>query len=68
MSFSDNVYRIMQERKMSQAAVAKGAGMSPQAFNNILKGRKLLREEYVFPICRSLGVTPNDLFTDDRRG
>lgn len=66
MAFSENVYRIMREKKMNQSAVARGAGIDPKTFNAILRGRKLLREDYIIPICRSLGVTPNDVFLDDK--
>lgn len=62
MIFADNAYRIMREKKMSQAAVARAAGLNPKDFNAILRGRKLLREELINPICRALEVTPNELF------
>lgn len=66
MSFSENVYRIMEEKKMKQASVAKAAGLDPVTFNAILRGRKLLREEYVVPICLALEVTANDVFKEDK--
>ena len=62
MSFSSNAYRIMREKKMSQAAVARAAGLTPQQFNDLLNNRKLLREDLVLPICRALECEPNDLF------
>lgn len=65
MGFSENVYRIMKEKKMSQSAVARDAGIDPKLFNSILRRRKLLREDVIIPICQSLGVTPNDVFLDE---
>lgn len=62
MSFADNAYQIMQAKKMSQSAVARAAGLSPKEFNALLRGRKLLREEYIVPICKALEATPNELF------
>ena len=61
MSFADNVYKIMRDKKMNQSAVARAAGMNPKEFNALLRGRKLLREEFINPICRALEVTPNEL-------
>ena len=62
MNFADNAYRIMHDKKMNQSAVARAAGMTPKEFNALLRGRKLLREEFITPICRALEVTPNELF------
>lgn len=65
MSFAENVYRIMKNKKMKQADVARAAGMTPKDFNALLCGRRLLREEHVNPICRALDITPNDLFREE---
>ena len=62
MSFSENVYKILKDKKMNQSAVARAAGMTPKEFNAILRNRKLLREENIIPICEALEVEPNDLF------
>lgn len=62
MSCAENAYRIMREKKMNQSAVARAAGLNSKTFNSILRGRKLLREEAVIPICQALEVTPNELF------
>ncbi|MBC8558858.1 helix-turn-helix domain-containing protein [Fumia xinanensis] len=69
MNFSDRVYEIMRKKKMNQSAVARAAGFDPKVFNAILRGRKLLREEYVSPICEALDETPNTLFgfSDDQK-
>lgn len=67
MSFAENVYKIMSEKKMNQSAVARAAGMTPKAFNAILRNRKLLREEHIVPICVALDVEPNDLFATGKR-
>lgn len=64
MSFSSNVYRILKEKNKSQAAVARAAGLNPHQFNDLLKGRKLLRAELVIPICKALDAEPNDLFLE----
>lgn len=65
MSFSSNAYKTMRKKKMKQSAVAIEAGLTPQQFNDLLHGRKLLREEFILPICRALECTPNDLFIEE---
>lgn len=65
MSFASNVYAIMDKKKMRQASVARAAGLTPQQFNDLLRNRKLLREDYVVPICNALECEPNDLFKTD---
>ena len=62
MSFADNAYKIMRDKKMNQSAVARAAGFSPKTFNAMLRGRKIVRQEFITPICRALEVTPNELF------
>lgn len=65
MGFADNAYKIMKDKKMSQSAVARAAGLTPQQFNDLLRHRKLLREDVILPICNALDCTPNDLFASN---
>lgn len=58
----NRIYVIMKSKKMQQSLVAKAAGFDPKLFNAILKGRKILRPEYVAPICNALEITPDILF------
>lgn len=69
MTFSDRVYEIMRKKKMNQSAVARAAGFDPKVFNAMLRGRKLIRPEYINPICEALDETPDVLFgfTDDQK-
>lgn len=62
MGVSENIYKIMKDKKMKQSAVARAAYMDPKEFNAILKRRKLLREEHIPMICAALEITPNELF------
>ena len=41
------------------------AGYDPKKFNALLRGRKRLTSDDVVPICKALGVTPNELFGID---
>ncbi|MGM9648839.1 MAG: helix-turn-helix domain-containing protein [Butyricicoccaceae bacterium] len=62
MNFADRVYEHMDKHHMTQAAVARTANIPIKQFNDILKGRKLLREKHILPICYALGASPNELF------
>lgn len=65
MSVSENIYKIIKEKMLIQSAVAKKAGYSAKAFNNMLRGRKLILAEDVLRISNALEVTPNELFGYD---
>ena len=54
--------RIITELDRKQQAVAKKAGIKPQAFSDMLNGRKLIKLCDVTNIADALGVTPNDLY------
>lgn len=58
----ERIYRIMRSKKMQQSLVAKDAGFAPKDFNNMLKGRKLIRPEHIVQLCKALGVSADVLF------
>lgn len=58
-------YKIIDEKCLKQSAVARAAGYDPKKFNALLRGRKRLTSDDVVPICKALGVTPNELFGID---
>lgn len=62
MGVERQIYRIMKEKLISQAAAARAVGLSPQSFNDMLRGRKLIRQEHVPKICKALRCEPNELF------
>ena len=45
--------------------MARAAGYDPNKINALLRGRKRLTSDDVVPICKALGVTPNELFGID---
>ena len=59
------IYKIIDEKCLKQSAVARAAGYDPKKFNALLRGRKRLTSDDVVPICKALGVTPNELFGID---
>lgn len=62
MSVTDMIYKIIDEKCMKQSAVARAAGYEPKKFNDLLRGRKRMTSDDVVPICKALGITPNELF------
>ena len=62
MNVSEIIYKTIEEKCLKQSAVARAAGYSPKQFNAMLKGRKRMTSDDVVPICKALGVTPNQLF------
>lgn len=53
---TDEIIRIMDERKISQAALAKAVRMSPRAINNILTKKSEPLEANLVKIAAILGV------------
>lgn len=60
---AENTRRIIKERGLKQNAVAVKAGYTPKAFNNLVNGRKTIREIDIFKIAKALEVTPNELLS-----
>lgn len=61
----ERIYRIMRSKKMQQSLVAKDAGFAPKDFNNMLKGRKLIRPEHIVPLAKLL-ASPQMSYSDFR--
>lgn len=59
---AENVNHIIKERNLKQSAIANKAGFTPQEFNAMLKGRKLMRAIDIASILDVLGVDANELF------
>ena len=58
---ADNINQIIKERNLKQSAVACKAGFTPQEFNAMLKGRRLMRAVDIASIL-VLSVDANELF------
>lgn len=61
-NIAKDIYAIMDCKHMNQAKVAQAAGFSAHQFNAMLRGRKIIRSEYIPRICAALYCTPNELF------
>lgn len=56
------IERIINQRGMKKCVVAARANMTPQMFNDMLNGRRLIKASDIVMIAQALGVTPNELF------
>lgn len=59
---ADSVSKIIKEKCLKQCAVAEKAGYSKQQFNDMLKGRKVIKDTDIFRIASALEVDANTLF------
>lgn len=62
MTEAERVNSIIKEKGYKQCAIAERAGFSAREFSDLLHGRKTFKSEYINPICKALGITPNELF------
>ncbi len=59
---SQNIYRIIKEKCLSQSAIGRRAGYDIKKFNAMLRGRKIIKAEDIPIIANALGVEPGELF------
>lgn len=59
-----NIRTIIKDKGFLQKAVATRAGYSPQEFNNMLAGRKIIRAEEIPRIACALGCRSEDIFKE----
>jgi len=65
MTAAERVSSIIKRKGYKQGAIAERAGFTAKEFSDLLCGRKTFKSEYVCPICKALGITPNELFGID---
>ncbi len=61
-AIASNVKDIIRERCLKQSLIAKKAGYTPQAFSNMVNGRKVITDVDVLNIANALNVDANTLF------
>lgn len=59
-----NAKRIIKERCLKQSALASKAGYTKQQFNDMLQGRKIIRDVDISRIALVLEVDANTLFAN----
>lgn len=62
MIIAKKIYSIIKENHYKQSAIANACGYDAKKFNDMLKGRKLIKPDDIVPICLALKITPNELF------
>lgn len=64
MCVAENIRRIIKQKGLMQKTVAERAGFTAHQFTDMLRGRKILRVEYVPAIAEALGVPIALLFSE----
>lgn len=57
-----NVTRIIKEKGYKQKAVAMKVGVTPQDFNSMINGRRLIKVSQVLLIAKALEVPVDELY------
>lgn len=63
-----NIDRIIRDRCLKQSLVAVKAGFQVKAFNDMLRGRKIIKADDIPQIAVALGVEPNDIYFYEAQG
>ncbi len=61
-SVAAGIERIIRDKGFVQGAIAARAGFSDQQFCDMLKGRKIIRADYLVPIAKALGVSVQEIY------
>lgn len=64
-SVGNKLLALRKKRGMTQAETAEAAGLSDRAYADIERGAVTMRIDTLLRICDALGITPNDILTDD---
>ena len=57
-----NIKRVIEEKCLKQASIAKQAGYTVQQFSAMVNGRKLVKDTDIDKIATALNVDTNELF------
>lgn len=60
-----NVIRIIRNKGLLKKGVAKRAGMTSQAFSDLIAGRKVIRADMVPALANALEVGVMELFREE---
>ena len=61
-SVAVGIERIIRKNGFLQGAIARKSGFTDQQFSDMLKGRKVIRADYMVPIAKAMGVTVQDIY------
>lgn len=63
MNIEQKIYSVIEQKNLKQSSLAASAGYDPKQFNALLRGRKIMKAKDIIPICKVLGITPNELLS-----
>ena len=61
-SVAAGINTIIRDKGFVQGSIAAKAGFTDQQFCDMLKGRKIIRADYLVPIAKALGVTVQEIY------
>ena len=61
-SVAAGIERIIRQKGFVHGTVAAKAGFSDQQLCDMLKGRKVIRADFMVPIAKALGVTVQEIY------
>lgn len=61
----DKLLALRRKKGMTQAETAEAAGLSDRTYAEIERGSVNMRVDTMLRICAALGVTPDDILTDE---
>ena len=61
-SVAAGIESIIREKGFIQGTIAAKAGFTDQQFCDMLKGRKVIRADYMAPIAKAMGVSVQDIY------
>lgn len=59
---ANNLERLIKEKDLKQANVARAAGMKPRNLSDILNGYKVVRANEILKLAIAIGVNVEELF------
>ncbi|MBS6295944.1 MAG: helix-turn-helix transcriptional regulator [Dialister sp.] len=63
---AENLEKIIEERALHQAEIARRAGLKPRNLCDIIKGNKLIRANEIETLAKVLNIGVEDLFRRER--
>ena len=61
-SVAAGIEAIIREKGFVRGVIAAKAGFSDQQFCDMLKGRKVIRADFMVPIAKAMGVSVQDIY------
>ena len=66
LRLGERIAEIIEERNFKQSAIARAAGYDRRVFNDIIKGRRMVKGDEIPSICNALLIDANTLFAGVR--